>query len=556
MINEEEIKGLNQEWAKTVEEVYKKGVNSFITTSRSGIPTKPVYTPLDIKDLDYHKDLGNPGFYPYTRGAYPLGYQAYPWLIMQLLGFESSQGLLKRIDLMAREAEYQQYARIANMVQDTPTYYGVDCDHPMAKGLVGRDGVCLNSMKDYEDFLKGVPLDKMYLSLHCFDCMSPILGMFIAAAEKLGYAKEKLRGNSVNPFKEPGRKMPGFPPEVHVHLVADGAKYCCQHMPLWNTVDLEAYEIAERGANPFQEIAIVMAYAIAVIEEAEKLGLKVDDIAPGMSFHYRVGNDLFEEAAKLRAARKVWAKVLKERFKAQNPKSYLPRIFAQTAGSWCTRQQPLNNIVRGTIGGLAAVLGGVNGLDICPYDEAVCIPTDEAVITSIRTQQILLHESGAAKVTDPLAGSYYVEYLTSQIEERAWEYLKKIDEVGGWCAAIKSGLFQRDIESNAIKYQEEVSRGERVVVGVNRYVRGEEEPIPSFQYDPLLEEKAVSNLKRLKQERDNNQVRKALDGLRQAAVNGGEILSRCLEAAEAYATFGEMMGVLKEVYGWGFHEPW
>ncbi len=435
---------------------------------------------------------------------------------------------------------------------DYPTIMGYDSDHPIARGEVGVCGVAISSLQDMEVLFDGIPLDKVTTSMTINGPATVLLAMYIAVGDKQGVPREKLGGTTQNDnLKEFfAQKLCIFPPQPSLKLSVDIIEYCARHLPKWNPISISGYHIREAGATAVQELAFTLYDGIAYVEETLKRGLKVDDFAPRLSFFFASHNDFFEEIAKFRAARRLWARIMKERFHAKNPRSMWMRMHVQTSGCTLTAQQPLNNIVRTTIQALAAVLGGTQSLHTNSFDEALCLPTEESVRVALRTQQIIAYESGVANTVDPLAGSYYVEALTNEMEEKAMEYIQKIDDMGGVIPAIEKGFFQREIADSAYRYQREIEEKKRIIVGVNKYaIEGEEIPVKLLRVDPSVEKKQVERLQKLRRKRDNRKVKEVLEKLHYAAEKDENLMPTIIEAVKAYATLGEIMDVLRKVYG-------
>ena len=512
----------------------------------SGIPVKRVYTPEDIKDMDYMRDLGFPGEYPFTRGIHATMYRGRIWTMRQFSGFGTAEQTNQRFKYLLKEGETG-----LSIAFDYPTIMGYDSDHPMARGEVGRCGVAVSSLKDMEILLDGIPLDKVTTSMTINGPTAMILAMYIAVGDKQGVPREKLGGTVQNDMLKEfiAQKLVIFPPRPSVKLVCDVIEFCAKYMPKWNPISISGYHIREAGADAVQELAFTLADGITYVEEMLKRGLKVDDFAPRLSFFFASHNNFFEEIAKFRAARRMWAKIMKERFGAKNPRSMWMRMHVQTSGCTLTAQQPLNNIVRVTLQALAAVLGGTQSLHTNSFDEALCLPSELAVRVALRTQQIIAYESGVADVIDPLGGSYYVEWLTNEMEERAWEYIHKIEDMGGVIEAIEKGWLQQEIANSAYKYQREVDTKKRIIVGVNEYTTEEHEEVPLLKIDPKVEEEQIARLQKLRRERDNKKVKEILEKLRVEAEKGVNLMPTIIEAVKAYATLGEICDVLREVYG-------
>ncbi|MGB9714130.1 MAG: acyl-CoA mutase large subunit family protein, partial [Candidatus Bathyarchaeales archaeon] len=435
---------------------------------------------------------------------------------------------------------------------DYPTIMGYDSDHPMARGEVGVCGVAVSSLMDMETLFDGIPLDKVTTSMTINGPAPILLAMYVAVGDKQGVPRDKLGGTTQNDnLKEFfAQKLCIFPPKPSLKLSTDVIEYCARHLPRWNPISISGYHIREAGATALQELAFTLYDGIAYVESTLERGLKVDDFAHRLSFFFASHNDFFEEIAKFRAARRLWAKIMKERFHAKNPRSMWMRMHVQTSGCTLTAQQPLNNIVRTTIQALAAVLGGTQSLHTNSFDEALCLPTKESVRVALRTQQIIAYESGVTSTVDPMAGSYYVEALTNEMEEKAMEYIQKIDDMGGAIEAIEKGFFQREIAESAYRYQRELEEKKRTIVGVNEYTVEEEEcPIKLLRVDPKIEKEQVERLQKLKRERDNIKVRATLEKLHYATEKDENLMPAIIEAVKAYATLGEITEVLRKVYG-------
>ena len=522
----------------------------FATTS--GITIKRLYTPLDIAGKDYMQDLGFPGEYPFTRGIHATMYRARIWTMRQFSGYGTAEDTNKRFKYLIKEGETG-----LSIAFDYPTIMGYDSDHPLARGEVGVCGVAIDTLKDFEILFDGIPMDKVTTSMTINGPTIPILSMYIATAEKQGVPQECLGGTVQNDMLKEfiGQKLIIWPPEPSVKLVVDVIEYCAKHMPRWNPISISGYHIREAGSTAVQELAFTLADGIAYVEKCLERGMNVDDFAPRLSFFFAAHNNFFEEVAKFRAARRMWARIMKERFGAKKPRSMWMRMHVQTSGATLTAQQPVNNVIRVTIQCLAAVLGGAQSIHTNSFDETLCLPTEEAVRVALRTQQIIAYESGVADVVDPLGGSYFVEWLTDEVEERAWRYIDRIDSMGGMVRAIEKGYPQREVASAAYRYQRGVDTGEIPIVGVNCYeVPPEEDWVP---IDPAwvvkrakeYEQRQLERLRRVKAERNQAKVEERLDALRRAAEKGENVFPYVLEAVKAYATLGEICGVLREVYG-------
>jgi methylmalonyl-CoA mutase N-terminal domain/subunit len=544
----EEIRKLKEKWeketvAKSFEKLPEKG--EFATSS--DIPVNRVYTPVDTAEHDYLQDLGFPGEYPFTRGVYPTMYRARLWTMRQYAGFGTAEQTNKRFKYLLEQGQ-----KGLSVAFDFPTQVGYDCDHPMARGEVGKAGVSVSTLRDMETVFDGIPLDKITTSMTINAPTNVLLAMYIAVAQKQGVEQSKLDGTVQNDVLKEyvARGMYIFPPKPSMRMVTDIFEYCSQHMPQWNTISISGYHIREAGATAVQEIAFTFANAIAYVQAAIRRGLDLDKFAGRLSFFFAAHNNFFEEIAKFRAARRLWAKIMRERFEAKNPSSWMLRFHTQTSGVLLTAQQPYNNIVRTTLHALAAVLGGTQSLHTNSFDEAYALPSDQAVLVALRTQQIIAYESGVVDTVDPLAGSYYIEYLTDEIEGKAQKYIEQIDSMGGAVTAIEKGFMQREITESAYRYQKEVESKKRIVVGVNEFVTEEEIPIKIMQIDPKIEKTLIARLQRIKRERNNPKVNEALSKLRKAAENEKvNLMPFVLDAVREYATLGEICGVLREVFG-------
>lgn len=534
-------------WEKGLEEKLKRfpeRKKEFINTS--GIPIKRLYTPLDTEDMDYFEYLGFPGEYPFTRGVQPTMYRGRYWTMRQYAGFASAEESNKRYKFLLEQGQTG-----LSVAFDLPTQIGYDSDHEMAIGEVGKVGVAIDSLKDMEILFDGIPLDKVSTSMTINAPAAILLAMYIAVAEKQGVSPDKLRGTIQNDILKEysSRGTYIFPPRPSMRIITDIFAYCSEYVPQWNTISISGYHIREAGATAVQEVAFTLANGIAYVEAAINAGLDVDRFAPRLSFFFNSHLDFFEEIAKFRAARRLWAKIMKERFGAKNPRSMMVRFHTQTAGCTLTAQQPLNNIVRVAFQALAAVLGGTQSLHTNSMDEALCLPSEEAVQVALRTQQIIAHEIGVTDTVDPLAGSYYIEKLTDEIFHRAEEYIKKIDEMGGAPSAIEKGFIQREIQDSAYRYQKEIERGERIVVGLNRYQVDEEHKGRLLRVDPAVRELQIKKLKELKENRDNSKVEDALRRVKEVAQGDENLMFPILDAVKAYATLGEICDVLRDIFG-------
>ena len=514
--------------------------------NHSGTLIKRVYTPEDIKDLDYMRDLGFPGEYPFTRGVHATMHRGRLWTMRQFSGYGTAEQTNQRFKYLLKEGETG-----LSIAFDYPSIRGYDSDHPFSKGEVGICGVAVSSLKDMEVLFDGIPLDKVTTSMTINGPAAMLLAMYMAVGDKQGVSREKLGGTTQNDVLKEffAQKLIIFPPKPSLKLVTDIIEYCTKHVPRWNPISISGYHIREAGGNAVQELAFTLYDGITYVESCLERGMKVDEFAPRLSFFFAAHNDLFEEIAKFRAARRIWAKTMKERFHAKNPRSMWMRMHVQTAGFTLTAQQPLNNITRVTIQALSAVLAGTQSLHTNSFDEALALPSEEAVRIALRTQQIIAYESGVANTIDPLAGSYYVENLTNEMEKRAMEYFQKLDDMGGAIPAIEKGFFQKEIADSAYEYQKEVDEKRRILVGVNDYTTEEKQPIKVLRVDPKVEEEQVASLHKLKSERDNKKVNEMLEKLHYATEKDENLMPTVIEAVKVYVTLGEITEVLREVYG-------
>lgn len=544
----DQIQEKNKKWNETVVEKtiskFPERKEKFVTGS--GQEVNRLYTPEDIKDANYSEEIGYPGQYPFTRGVQPTMYRGRFWTMRQYAGFATAEESNKRYKYLLEQGQTG-----LSVAFDLPTQIGYDSDHSLSEGEVGKVGVAIDSLKDMEILLDGIPLDKVSTSMTINAPAAVLLAMYIAVAEKQGVSKEQLRGTIQNDILKEyiARGTYIFPPEPSMRLITDIFDYCSKNVPNWNTISISGYHIREAGSTAAQEVAFTLADGIAYVEAAIKAGLDVDDFAPRLSFFFNAHNDLLEEVAKFRAARRLWAKIMKERFKAKSPKSMMLKFHTQTAGSTLTAQQPDNNIIRVAIQTLAAVLGGTQSLHTNSKDEALALPTEDSVRIALRTQQVVAYESGVAETIDPLAGSYYVESLTDKIEEEAVKYINKIDELGGAPKAIEKGYIQKEIQESAYNHQMEVESNQRIVVGMNKFQVSEEPHKGLLKVDPSVGELQKAKLNSLRTERDNENVNKTLEDLKKAAQGQENTMPYILEAVRAYATLGEICGVLREVFG-------
>ncbi len=518
----------------------------------SDIPISRIYTPLDVSYQDYVNQEGLPGEYPYLRGPYPTMYRGRLWTMRMFSGFGTPEDTNKRLHYLLEHGETG-----LSIAFDMPTLYGYDPDHPRSEGEVGRCGVSVGSLKDMEIILEGIPLEKVSTSMTINAPASVLTAMYVGVAERQGVKPDQLRGTvQADILKEYiAQKEWAFPPEAHLRIIRDMMSYCTKEMPQWNYISISGYHIREAGSSALQELAFTLADGFAYVDLGIEAGLNVDDFAPRLSFFWNCGMDFFEEVAKFRAARRIWARVLKEKYGAKDPRSLLLRTHAQNSGASLTWQQPLNNIVRTTIEAMATVLGGTQSLHTNSYDEAWALPSEKAATVALRTQQIIAEETGVADVIDPLAGSYYVEWLTDEMEERAFRYFDKIENAGGLLNAIKTGFIQREIAETSYRYQQEMENGERVIVGVNKYKTNEKMPIDTLKINQEAQRRQVDRIKRVRETRKKTQVQRSLEELRKAFEDEkANSMYPMIKAVRAYSTLGEIMDVGRKVFG-DYKEP-
>jgi len=542
------IKQLKKEWENNVVqktlERFPERKDKFVTGS--GKEVERLYTPVNLEEYDYNKELNFPGQYPYTRGVQPTMYRGRFWTMRQYAGFGTAEESNKRYKYLLDQGQTG-----LSVAFDLPTQIGYDSDHTMSLGEVGKVGVAIDSLRDMEMLFNRIPLDKVSTSMTINAPATVLLAMYIAVAEKQGISPDKLNGTIQNDVLKEyiARGTYIFPPAPSMRLITDIFEYCYKEMPLWNTISISGYHIREAGATAVQEVAFTLADGIAYVDAAIKIGLKVDDFAPRLSFFFNAHNDLLEEVAKFRVARRLWAKIMKERFGAKNKKSLMLRFHTQTAGCTLTAQQADNNIVRVTMQALAAVLGGTQSLHTNSRDEALALPAEDSVRIALRTQQVLAYESGVTETVDPLAGSYYVETLTNKIEEKALEYIERIDKLGGVAQAIEKGFIQQEIQNSAYQYQKDIEEGKRVVVGVNKFKINEGSPKDLLKVNPEVGRQQIEELKKLKVERDSHKVKENLKSLEKAAKTDANLMPLILDCVKSYATLGEICDVLRSIFG-------
>lgn len=511
----------------------------------SGKPVDRLYTPNASILTDYESKLGFPGCYPFTRGVQPTMYRGRFWTMRQYAGFATAEESNRRYKYLLSQGTTG-----LSVAFDLPTQIGYDSDDPMSLGEVGKVGVAIDSLADMETLFEGIPLDQVSTSMTINSTAAILLGMYIAVAEKQGVAPEKLNGTIQNDILKEyiARGTYRFPPKPSLRLISDIFAYCTKHVPNWNTISISGYHIREAGSTAAQEIGFTLADAICYVETALKAGLKIDDFGPRLAFFFAAHSDLFEEVAKFRAARRLYARIMKERFGASD-KSAMLRFHTQTGGVTLTAQQPDNNIVRVTLQALAAVLGGTQSLHTNSKDEALALPTEESVTVALRTQQIIAYESGVTHTIDPLAGSFYVEKLTDELESEAEALIRKIDDLGGMVAAIEQGFVQKQIEESAYRFGQSIESGDRVIVGVNKFQSSEQTRMKLFEVPEAAQQRQIEKVKQIRRTRNRAQVETALEEVRQAAMGTDNLMPPILQAVRAYATLGEISQTLADVFG-------
>jgi methylmalonyl-CoA mutase N-terminal domain/subunit len=549
MFKEDKLKKVEEEKKRWIEDFSKilcetpERLPRFTTVS--DLEIKGLYTPEDIKDIDYSRDIGFPGVYPFTRGVQPSMYRGRLWTMRMFSGLGGPEETNKRFHYLLSQGETG-----LSIAFHYPTLMGYDSDSPMCRGEIGKCGVAIDTLKDMEILFEGIPLDNVTTSMTINPPASILLAMYIVVAEKQGVSKKEIGGTIQNDMLKEfiAQKTFMLPPKPSIRIIVDTIEYCTQEVPRWNTISISGYHIREAGATAVQELAFTLADGMAYVEAAMERGLNVDDFAPRLSFFFDSHIDFFEEIAKFRAARRMWSKIMRERFMAKNPRSWMLRFHTQTAGCSLTAQQPYNNVVRTAYEALAAVLGGTNSLHTNSLDETYAIPTEEAATVALRTQQILAEETGVGNTIDPLAGSYFIEALTHQMEEQAWEYIRKIDEMGGMVAAIERGFPQAEIADSAYKYQKQIDSCEKAVVGVNKYAT-EHPPIMIWRMKQEIEERQLRRLREVKQTRNNQKVKEHLNQIRICSKNGENLMPHIINAVREYATIQEICDVWRDVFG-------
>ncbi len=535
-----------EETLKPAVKRYAERRESFETDS--GLAIEPLYAPEDLEHRghNYSEDIGFPGEFPYTRGVQPNVYRGRVWTMRQYSGYATAADTNRRFRYLLEQGQTG-----LSVAFDLPTQIGYDSDHPLAKGEVGKVGVPICSLDDMETLFDSIPLGRVSTSMTINATASLLLCFYIAAAKRQGFTADQLSGTVQNDILKEyiARGTYAYPPRPSMRLVVDVFKYCAESVPRWNTISISGYHMREAGATAVQELAFTFANAIAYVQAALDAGLKVDDFAPRLSFFFVAQNNLFEEVAKFRAARRIWARIMRDRFGAKDPRSMMLRFHTQTAGVSLTAQQPDNNVIRCTVQALSAILGGTQSLHVNSRDEALALPTEESAQLSLRTQQILAYESGAADVVDPLGGSWYIESLTDDLEEQTLDYIRRIDDMGGAVSAIEDGFQMREIGDAAYRHRQEVETGDRIIIGVNRY-ETEEPPVEGLmRVDEEAARQQIARLERLRRERDGAAAQAALARLADVARGDGNTAPAILECVEAYCTLGEMSGVLRETFG-------
>ncbi len=519
-------------------------------TTISGRPIEPLYRPEDVTGVEYDRDLGDPGQFPYTRGVHETMYRGRLWTMRQFAGFGAARQTNERFKYLLEHG-----GSGLSVAFDLPTLMGRDPDHPLALGEVGKCGVAVSSLEDMETLFEGIPLDRVTTSMTINSPAAMLLAFYILVGEKQGVAEDALAGTIQNDILKEfiAQKEYIYPPRPSMRIIVDMIRYCTQRMPKWNTISISGYHIREAGSTAAQELAFTLRDGIEYVQWCVDAGMDVDSFAPRLSFFFNSHSDFFEEIAKYRAARRIWARTMRDRFGAKNPRSWMLRFHTQTAGVSLTAQQPYNNVVRTALQALAGVLGGTQSLHTNSLDEALALPTEEAATIALRTQQVIAHESGVVAAADPLGGSWFVEKLTNEIEAEALDYFRRIDALGGMVTAVERGFPQREIQEAAYRFQQAVERKEKVIVGVNDYLM-EEKPIPILYIDEAVERAHVASVTALRERRDGARAQHALEDLKDAARGTDNLMPPILEASRAYATLGEMCDALREVFG-EYEEP-
>jgi methylmalonyl-CoA mutase N-terminal domain/subunit len=530
-------------YAKAKERGGERKDTDFRTSSAD---VQPLYTPEDIADTDYNRDIGYPGEYPYTRGVQASMYRGRPWSIRQYAGYGTSAETNERFKFLLKEGQPG-----LSVAFDLPTQLGYDSDDPLAAGEVGKVGVAIDTLADMETMFEGISLDQVSTSMTINAPASVLVAMYAVVGQKQGVPQERIAGTAQNDVLKEyvARGTYIYPPQPSLRLAADLMAYCARELPRFNAISISGYHIRDAGSTAVQEMAFTFANAIAYIDATLERGVGVDDVGPRISWIFNTQNNFLEEVAKYRALRRMWAKIMRERFKAEDPRSWMLRTHVQTGGATLTAQQPENNIVRAALQALASALGGVQSLALSCYDEALALPTEEAQRIAVRTQQVIAYESGVPNTVDPLGGSYYIEWLTNELERKAWEYLDRIEDMGGAIAAIESGYVQREIQEASYAYQQAIDDGRKIIVGVNKFQKDDEEPQMIFRVNPEAERAQLERLDRIRKERDQTAVDAALARLDEVSRNGDNLIYPIVDAVKAYASVGEICGVMRKVFG-------
>ncbi|TKJ23311.1 MAG: methylmalonyl-CoA mutase [Promethearchaeota archaeon Loki_b32] len=547
MTEHDKIKQDKEEWENSIS-LKKERKQSFRNLSE--IEINRLYTPNDIKDFNYALDLGFPGQYPFTRGAYPNMYRGQLWTMRQFAGFGNAEQTNKRYKFLINHGNTG-----LSVAFSLHTIYGIDATDPRALGEIGKEGVAIDSLKDMQTLFDGIDLSKISTSMTINGPASILLALYIVTAEKQGHTPDQLRGTIQNDILKEyiAQKSWIFPPEPSMRIIIDTIEYCAKYVPQWYTISISGYHIREAGSTAVQELAFTLADGFAYVEAALERGLDIDDFAPRLSFFFNSHNNFFEEVCKYRAARRIWARHMKNKYEAKKPESMRLRFHTQTAGVSLAAQEPENNIARVTLQALASVLGGTQSLHTNSFDEALCLPTENAVKIALRTQQIIAYESGVTDTVDPLAGSYYVEWLTNKMEEEAENYFQQIEDLGGVIPAIKANFFQKEIANASYKYQQEIENRERTIVAVNQFEQREPCSVPLLKIDEEIANEQIRKLNKLKEERDNKKVNEKLERLKEAAKGTENLMPFIIDAIREYASIGEIINVLKEIFG-AYHE--
>lgn len=544
--NKDKLIQAKKKWQEKLNKVLEKRPERKEFKLDSGLEIDKTYDPLHLENFDYLDKLNWPGEYPYTRGIQPNMYRGRLWTMRQYAGFGSAEETNERFRYLLEEGQTG-----LSVAFDLPTQIGYDSDHPLARGEVGKVGVAIDSLADLEILMDQIPLDQVSTSMTINSPAAVLLAMYMAIAEKQGIPMEKLQGTIQNDILKEyvARGTYIYPPRESMRLVVDIFEFAGQNIPNWNTISFSGYHIREAGSTAVQELAFTLSNAIAYVEAALEAGLEIDQFAPRLSFFFNAHSNFLEEIAKFRAARRIWANLMKDRFGAQNPRSMMLRFHTQTAGSSLTAQQPDVNVVRVAYQALSAVLGGTQSLHTNSRDEALALPSEQSALLALRTQQVVGHEIGVTDTVDPLAGSYYIESLTDHIEEEVLGYIAHIDQIGGAVEAIENGFIQQEIQASAYQYQKEIEAQKRVVVGVNSFTTSGEQPVDLLKMDPATSRRQVERLKEVRLSRDQGEVASALQDLRKAAQSDDNLMPYILTAVKAYATLGEICGALKDIFG-------